>query len=295
MTDMQQTLIDTIIAGDCLAVLPNLTPQSVKLVFTSPPYPGQKGNGQSVSEWLDWLNQVIAQIRPLLVDNAIVALNIMFKRTEAGWFDTRLFSAVSTVFVSNGLHCLDIPIWHKTNAPQNGPLLYCDAPGYEPVFVFTNATSPMHVAFHPQYRPYAVKSINGDGKARIGYGRVKEPNGNGARQTNVISLPTVASDGTRPRAKGTSFPLALAERMIRTYTRPGDVVLDFCAGVGTTCKKAQELDRRYIGIELDPGEAEKARHWLARPVQLDLLQNISNVCTPTGVAEWAVSTPEMLQ
>jgi len=134
--------MDKIIAGDCLDVLPTLPPQSVKLVFTSPPYPGQKGNGQSVSEWLDWLNRVVAQIRPLLVDSAVIALNVMFKRTESGWFDTRLFSAVPLLFESNGFHCLDAYIWHKTNVPQNGPLSYCDAPGYEPVYVYTNAGRP---------------------------------------------------------------------------------------------------------------------------------------------------------
>lgn len=50
---------DSIITGDCLDVLPTLPAQSVNLVFTSPPYPGQMGNGQSVGEWLDWLACVL--------------------------------------------------------------------------------------------------------------------------------------------------------------------------------------------------------------------------------------------
>lgn len=79
----------------------------------------------------------------------------------------------------------------------------------------------------------------------------------------MISLPTNASDGKRPRAKGVSFPLALAERFILQYTRPGEVVLDFCAGVGTTCVKARELGRGFIGIEVDEGESERAREWLS--------------------------------
>lgn len=137
-----------------------------------------------------------------------------------------------------------------------------------------NASRPGDVTFNPQYKPYAEKSISGDGMARIGYGRVKQPNGDGARQTNVISLPTVASDGNRPRARGVSFPLALPERFIRQYTRPGDVVLDFCAGVGTTCRAARDLGRRYIGIEIDPDEADKARAWLREPAQARLLATI---------------------
>lgn len=256
-----------IITGDCLDVLPTLAARSVNLVFTSPPYPGQMGNGQSVAEWLDWLGCVLERLRPALAANAVVALNVAFKRMAAGWHDARVFSAVPSAFEATGYQPLDTYIWHKTNAPQNGPLAYADAPGYEPIFVYTNAERPGDVAFYPQYKAYAAKSISAGGMARIGYGRVKPPNGDGARQTNVISLPTCASDGDRPRARGVSFPLALPERFIRQYTRPGDMVLDFCAGVGTTCRAARELGRRTIGIEIDPAEADKARAWLNEPLQ----------------------------
>lgn len=259
-----------IITGDCLEVLPRLPARSVNLVFTSPPYPGQMGNGQSVGQWLDWLGRVLECLLPALAANAVVALNVAFKRTPAGWHDARVFSAVPPAFEATGYRPLDTYIWHKTNGAQNGPLAYADAPGYEPIFVYTNAERPGDILFNAQRKPYAAKSISGDGAARIGYGRLKEPNGDGARQTNVISLPTNASDGARPRARGVSFPLALPERFILQYTRPGDCVLDFCAGVGTTCRKARELGRRTIGIEIDPDEAATARAWLARPVQAGL-------------------------
>jgi predicted RNA methylase len=41
-------------------------------------------------------------------------------------------------------------------------------------------------------------------------------------------------------------------------TEPG-VVLDPFAGAGTTCLKAKELGRRFIGIELNPEYADMAR------------------------------------
>ena len=259
-----------IITGDCLDVLPLLPARSVKLVCTSPQYPGQMGNGQSVGEWLRWLGHVARQLRPILAPAAVVALNIAFKRTADGWHDTRLWMGVPATLEAAELRCLDVYVWHKTNGAQNGPLTYADAPGYELVFVYTNAQRPGDVAFTPQRKPYAPKSISAGGSARIGNGRTKQPNGDGARQTNVIALPTVASDGRRTRARGVSFPLELPARFIRQYTRPGDLVLDFCAGVGTTCRAAQALGRRSIGIELDVAEAEAARVWLAEPVQVGL-------------------------
>lgn len=259
-----------IITGDCLDVLPLLPARSAHLVCTSPPYPGQMGNGQSVGEWLHWLGHVLGHLRPILAPNAVLALNVAFKRTAEGWADTRLWKAVPAVIEAAGLLCLDTYIWRKTNGPQNGPLAYADAPGYEVVYVYSNAARPGDVTFNPQRGPYASKSISASGAARIGYGRTKRPNGDGARQTNVISLPTVASDGDRPRARGVSFPLELPARFIRQYTRPGDMVLDFCAGVGTTCRAALEAGRRSIGIEIDPDEADKARAWLREPAQVGL-------------------------
>jgi site-specific DNA-methyltransferase (adenine-specific) len=51
----------------------------------------------------------------------------------------------------------------------------------------------------------------------------------------------------------TQKPVALMEYLIRTYTNPGDVVLDNCMGSGTTGVAAANTGRRFIGIERDPG------------------------------------------
>ena len=49
----------------------------------------------------------------------------------------------------------------------------------------------------------------------------------------------------------TQKPVALLEYFIKTYTREGDVVLDFTMGSGSTGVAAKGLDRDFIGIELD--------------------------------------------
>lgn len=50
----------------------------------------------------------------------------------------------------------------------------------------------------------------------------------------------------------TQKPVALMEYLIRTYTNPGDTVLDNCMGSGTTGVAAIQSGRRFIGIERDP-------------------------------------------
>jgi len=49
----------------------------------------------------------------------------------------------------------------------------------------------------------------------------------------------------------TQKPVALMEYLIRTYTNPGEVVLDFTFGSGTTGVAAANTSRKFIGIEMD--------------------------------------------
>lgn len=258
-----------VVTGDALELIPMLEKESVNLIVTSPPYPGQMKDRRNVEKWLYWLGRFSLRllVHTVLAPNAVVVLNVAFKRTADGWYDDRLWTGIPLAMGKGGLRCLDTYMWHKTNGAQNGPLAYADAPGYEPVFVYTNADRPQDVTFNPQRKPYATKSLNANGAARIGFGRTKEPHGKGARQTNVLSLPTAASDGARPRAQGISFPRALPDRFIRQYTNPGDLVLDPFCGVATSGRVALELGRRFIGFELDPDEADRARAWLTESVQ----------------------------
>lgn len=49
----------------------------------------------------------------------------------------------------------------------------------------------------------------------------------------------------------TQKPLELMEYLIKTYTKEGDIILDFTAGSGTTLLAAEKLNRKWIGIELE--------------------------------------------
>lgn len=55
----------------------------------------------------------------------------------------------------------------------------------------------------------------------------------------------------REKVHPTQKPVALMEYLIRTYTNPGDTVLDNCMGSGTTGVAALQSGRRFIGIERD--------------------------------------------
>jgi site-specific DNA-methyltransferase (adenine-specific) len=75
---------------------------------------------------------------------------------------------------------------------------------------------------------------------------VKEPNGRNCR--SVWSIHTQAFPG----AHFATFPPKLIEPCIRASSRIGDYVLDPFFGSGTTGVVAQQLGRKYVGIELHP-------------------------------------------
>jgi len=57
----------------------------------------------------------------------------------------------------------------------------------------------------------------------------------------------------------TQKPVALIEYLIKTYTNEGDTVLDHCMGSGTTGVACKNLNRDFIGIELDKKYLEIAK------------------------------------
>ena len=64
----------------------------------------------------------------------------------------------------------------------------------------------------------------------------------------------------------TQKPLLLCEWLINTYTNENDVVLDNCMGSGSTGVACKNLNRKFIGIELDENYFEIAKNRIEQGV-----------------------------
>lgn len=69
------------------------------------------------------------------------------------------------------------------------------------------------------------------------------------KATDVFDIPTLNNMARERTGYPTQKPLALLERLVRAHTEPGDLVLDPCAGSGTTAIAAANLGRRAIAID----------------------------------------------
>ncbi|KRG71728.1 DNA-methyltransferase [Pseudoxanthomonas dokdonensis] len=128
-----------------------------------------------------------------------------------------------------GMKILNDIVWEKPNPPPN---LACRN--------FTHSTEILL---------WAAK--NGKSKHLFNYAAMKEENG-GKQMKSVWRFTAPGAEEKSQGRHPTQKPLALLARCIEASTQPGDLVFDPFNGSGTTGVAALQLDRRYVGCELDP-------------------------------------------
>lgn len=153
-------------------------------------------------------------------------------------------------------------IWDKVKPNGMGYAKFQPMRRTEDILIFCSG-SPL---YNPQlvkrdkpraYRNYSHSSINAVSLGAMNSDKVTEfyyPNDvlqySNADQTN--------------RLHPTQKPVALLSYLIKTYTNEGDLILDNCAGSGSTLEAAMRCNRRSIGIEKDEGYYRIAKDRLER-------------------------------
>jgi site-specific DNA-methyltransferase (adenine-specific) len=100
--------------------------------------------------------------------------------------------------------------------------------------------------------PYMAPGLVGPEKAARG----KTP-------TDVWWHTIVSPTGKEKTGYPTQKPLGILKRIIRASSRPGDTVLDFFAGSGTTGEAAHQLGRKFILVDDNPEAIEVMRRRFA--------------------------------
>ena len=77
-------------------------------------------------------------------------------------------------------------------------------------------------------------------------------------------------DNDTPKVHPTQKPVPLLERLIEIFTDKGDVVIDPCAGSGTTLLAAAQMGRRAYGFEIKKEFCKAAEEKVLPRVQRSL-------------------------
>ncbi|GHT54041.1 hypothetical protein AGMMS49982_18090 [Bacteroidia bacterium] len=73
----------------------------------------------------------------------------------------------------------------------------------------------------------------------------------GVRENDVWQIPFIAPSSKERTGYPTQKPLALLHRIIKASSNEGDIVFDPFCGCATTCVAAQQLGRKWIGIDIE--------------------------------------------
>jgi site-specific DNA-methyltransferase (adenine-specific) len=68
---------------------------------------------------------------------------------------------------------------------------------------------------------------------------------------DVFEIQALNAQATERTGYPTQKPLALLNRIIKASSKPGGIVLDPFCGCATTCVAAQQLGRKWIGIDIE--------------------------------------------
>jgi len=220
----------TLRMGDCIENLRNLDAGSVDLVLTDLPY------GTTACPW-DFVippDELWKELHRVAKENAA------FVFTAAQPFTWQLCSSNPTEFRYS-------LVWEKPNGTSPFQAKIMPMKRHEDILVFYRKQPTYNPQMEPG-KPYKWNSRRSGGQAGgINQSRETPIDNTGTRYPSSI-LRFKQERGLHPTQK----PVSLMEWLIRTYSDPGQMVLDCTMGSGTTGVAALRSDRRFIGIERDP-------------------------------------------
>lgn len=244
------------------ALLSALDTTSVDLVVTSPPYDNLRTyNGFS------WSFEYIAQQTYRVLKPGGVLVWVVGDATIDGSESLTSFKQVLYFKEQVGFRVHDTMIWHKSPAQYGKFNRY--TPAFEYMFVLSKGKpktfDPVRVA-NPNAGVVERKRRTGDD------GWKDVPTSHITKQDTVLDNVWKMNVGFWHSATDdlaydhpAIFPETLAERHILTWSNPGDVVLDYFGGSGTTAKMARKNGRDYLTCDISLDYCDLMRRRLAQP------------------------------
>ena len=255
-----------ILEGDCFELIKNQPDNSVDLVITSPPYSDIVNYGKNVStkkpdDYVDWILPLFKEIYRVLKPSGSFILNINDK-CEGGYRSTYIYDLISRNNRETKLKLYDTYIWHKRNGIPNGSQKRFRN---TTEFIFHFCKDAKQIKFYmdrvlqePKESTsdrYKYDLDNGQGEVidgvRVKVKRDKKIETDKVRPENVVRFSTAAASRDNTIKHPAPYHKDLPLYYINLLTDEDDIVLDPFSGIATTGIACKELNRKYIGYELN--------------------------------------------
>lgn len=246
--------------------LPTLEDESVALTFTSPPYWnfvdygfGGSGYEESYREYIDSLRGLFGVVFQKTIPGGRAVINVSNMKSrqdiEGSSFVYPIVADTIKAMITAGFTFFDEIIWHKrdaTTSPMDGSPLWGSYPYPPTPKILDSIFENILVFIKPGQRDVDMGSRE---LSRLTVEEWRE-------FTNGVWRVESGSDPDHPA----TFPMEIADRIIRMYSFVNDVVLDPFAGTGTAIVSAEKNRREGIGYEISPmyktAVRKKGKEWL---------------------------------
>ena len=226
--------------GDCLELMKDIPDKSVDMILCDLPY------GTTNNSWDEIIpfEPLWEQYERVVKDNGAIVL------TASQPFTSMIITSNPNLYKYNWIYQKNQgidPMMAKIrplNDYEDVVVLYKRKPTYNPQMTY--------VGVKDKRTTFQDVEVFDENKGGLVYKRPKKDNG--LRYPKRV-IKFKIERGLHPTQK----PVTLFEYLIKTYTNEGELVLDNCMGSGTTGVACKNLNRKFIGIELDENYFEIAK------------------------------------
>ena len=240
--------------GDCLNELQHIPDASIDLIIADPPY------GITNCEWdkVIPLEPMWKELHRVAKDSAailIFAIDIFESDLRVSNRDNYRYEIVIEKKHATGfLNANKRPL----RAHENISVFYRKQPTY----------NPQKTDGHMRKVSSRNSANSKNGKL---YGKAEKRVKYDSTERYPRSVLVFSSDKQTNALHPTQKPIELLQYLIKTFSNPGDTVLDFTMGSGSTGAAALMLDRDFVGIEQDPRFFKTAEKWLNSICNFELI------------------------
>lgn len=240
--------------GDCKDILRNFPSESVDLIYLDPPFFSNRtyeiiwGNGAELKvfedRWKGGIPHYIGWIVERLELMKVVLKNTGLIYLHCDWHASHYLKvAMDKIFGENNFRNEIIWCYGGGGLPKNDF-------GRKHDIIFRYSKSDNYT-YHPVFKAYKETTLKVGRHSLLSGGKPLSPKGTPITDW-WADLVDVTSYSKEWLNYPTQKPESLIERIIRTSSNEGDIVLDPMMGGGTTLAVAQKFKRKWVGIDVSP-------------------------------------------
>lgn len=220
--------INEVYHGDCLELMQDINDKSIDMILCDLPYGTTACKWDSVIPFEPLWNHY----KRIIKDNGAIVL------TASQPFTSALVMSNIKMFK----YCW---VWEKSSVTGHLNARRMPMRKHEDIVIFCNG----NCAYYPQgLKPF--NKIKKRGHNGSNYGVSGSEN---FQEFTNYPRTIIKMDNDPKPIHSTQKPVVLFEYLIKTYTNEGELILDNCAGSGTTAIAAMNTGRNYILMEKDEG------------------------------------------